>query len=525
MSTTTTDNAIAAAGQRVGDERVHTVSTIANDGVMWIDAASTITYANPPFARMVGHELPEIIGRPVTDFMDEAAAAEFAQRLDRRRAGVAETYEIRLRRIDGSLISTRISAWPILDPDKCYRGSVGVISDPSELNRTEQAVRRSEAALGRSNRALRALSAVNRALIAATDETSLLQRMCQVIVDLGGYRMAWIGFAQTDADQSVAPVAVAGHDEGYVAGVRVSWADNERGQGATGRAIRTGTTQINTAWDTDPRNAPWREAARQRGYAASAVFPLRGAQGVSNGVLGAFSIYAADPDAFHDEELALLNELADDVSFGIGVLRDREARDIATKRWQSSMEAAVSAIANTVEARDRYTTGHQQRTAKLAAAIATALGLTTDAIHGLYLAGLIHDVGKIGIPGEILSKPGKLSKAEFELVKTHAQAGYEIVKDIAFPWPISLVIHQHHERLDGSGYPQGLKGDAILMEARILAVADVVEAMTSFRPYRVALGIDAALAEIEKNRGRFYDPVVADCCIELFRSGKFVFAG
>ncbi len=176
-----------------------------------------------------------------------------------------------------------------------------------------------------------------------------------------------------------------------------------------------------------------------------------------------------------------------------------------------------------IEMRDPYTAGHQRRVAKLAAAIGADLGLPEDQIRGIFLAGLIHDVGKINIPAEILSKPGKLTALEMQFIKTHPQAGYDIIKGIEFPWPIAEAILQHHERLDGSGYPRGLAAEAVIVEARILAVADVTEAITAHRPYRPALGLDAALAEIETGKGRLYDPAAVDACIALFRNKGFAF--
>ena len=157
----------------------------------------------------------------------------------------------------------------------------------------------------------------------------------------------------------------------------------------------------------------------------------------------------------------------------------------------------------------------------LASAIAREMVLADEIVHGISLAASIHDLGKIRIPAEILSKPGKLNAIEYELVKGHPQTGYDIIKDIQFPLPIAQMVLQHHERLDGTGYPQGLKSEQILLEARILAVADVVEAMSSHRPYRAGLGIDAALEEITRHRGVLYDPAVVDSCIALFRDNKF----
>jgi len=185
--------------------------------------------------------------------------------------------------------------------------------------------------------------------------------------------------------------------------------------------------------------------------------------------------------------------------------------------------ATIQAMAQTVEVRDPYTAGHQKRVADLARAIATRMGLSSDRVDGIRMAGVIHDIGKISLPAEILSKPGLLTPLEFSLIKTHSQIGYDILKDIEFPWDIATMVLQHHEKLDGSGYPQGVMADQILLEARILTVADVVEAMASHRPYRPSLGLDKALEEIRDKKGRSYDPDVVDACIHLFTENKFIF--
>ncbi len=195
----------------------------------------------------------------------------------------------------------------------------------------------------------------------------------------------------------------------------------------------------------------------------------------------------------------------------------------ASNELQESLEESIKSIANAVESRDEYTAGHMKRVGQLAPAIARELGLSEDVIHGIALAATIHDVGKISIPVEILTKPGKLSKVEFMLVQTHAEAGYDIVKNIKFPWPIAQMIFQHHERMDGSGYPQGLKGEEILLGARIIAVADVIEAMSTHRPYRFVLGIDAALDEIKQHRGTLYDENAVNACLKLFAEKRFSF--
>jgi len=197
--------------------------------------------------------------------------------------------------------------------------------------------------------------------------------------------------------------------------------------------------------------------------------------------------------------------------------RAEEESKQSFKRMRKALKATVHAISMVVEMKDPYTSGHQQRVADLARSIAKEMGLSPDQQDFIRTASSIHDIGKIAIPSEILSKPKKLTDLEFSLIKTHAQSGYDILKDIEFPWPVANIILQHHERMDGSGYPHGLKGNDILLEARILAVADVMEAIASHRPYRSGLGIDFALEEISRNKGILYDADVAGACLKLFR--------
>jgi len=184
---------------------------------------------------------------------------------------------------------------------------------------------------------------------------------------------------------------------------------------------------------------------------------------------------------------------------------------------RQTLDETVNALAATAEKRDPYTAGHQQRVAALACAIARELSLSDDQVEGVHMAGTLHDIGKIYVPAEFLAKPSRLSDLEMDIIRTHSQVGYDILKAIPFPWPIADMVLQHHERLDGSGYPGGLRDGQILLESKILAVSDVVEAMSTHRPYRPGLGIDKALAEIERGKGAQYDPDVVDVCIKLVR--------
>jgi PAS domain S-box-containing protein/putative nucleotidyltransferase with HDIG domain len=213
-----------------------------------------------------------------------------------------------------------------------------------------------------------------------------------------------------------------------------------------------------------------------------------------------------------------------------GIVRDithlkalEQEREETLEKLRQALESTVHAMAVAVESRDPYTAGHQRRVADLAYAMAVEMGLDPDQINGLRMASLIHDMGKISIPTEILTKPTKLTAIEFEIVKTHAQAGYEILKDIAFPWPIARIVLEHHEKMNGSGYPQHLKGKDLLTESKILTVADVVEAMASHRPYRPSLKLQEALDEITRNRGILYDADAVAACLTLFEEKLFSF--
>lgn len=223
----------------------------------------------------------------------------------------------------------------------------------------------------------------------------------------------------------------------------------------------------------------------------------------------------------------ILDEL-DEIGGVVFVFRDITERKRAEgetretlMKLRRSMNALIDALALTVETRDPYTAGHQRRVTNLARAIAKEMDLPEDQIDGIRMAGVIHDLGKISVPAEILTRPGKLTPLEFSLIKTHPQVAYDILKTIEFPWAVAEIVYQHHEKIDGSGYPRGLKGGEILVEARILTVADVVEAMSSHRPHRASLGIESSLEEITKNRGTLYDTDAVDACIKLFTQKNF----
>lgn len=245
---------------------------------------------------------------------------------------------------------------------------------------------------------------------------------------------------------------------------------------------------------------------------------------MSGRLLGVINLYLNAGHIAKQRHLEALQSIAAVIAGIIEHRRMEEHLRAALSLHEKVLNGTVEMVAAIVERRDPYTAGHQRRVANMAHAIADEMKLSQECIDGVRLAGLVHDVGKIGVPAEILSNPGRLTEPEMGIVRQHAEIGYEILKGIEFPWPIAEIVHQHHERMDGSGYPCGLAGQNILMEARIMAVADVVEAMASHRPYRPALGMNRAMQEIALNRGKLYDSDVADAAAAIVREKGFVFA-
>jgi len=397
-----------------------------------------------------------------------------------------------------------------------------VLSIVHDITERKQA----EEALCKVNRALKTLSVCNEILVRATSESALLNDICQTIIKVSGYRMVWVGFVEKNKKKTVRPVAHAGYEKGFLDAVTMTWAYDKQGSCPIGMALQTGKSYISKDINTDPNSASSREEALKRGYASSIAIPLM----ADNQSIGILNIYADKPDAFDKEEIKLLSELADDLAYGIIALRiriERKEVDEQLKRsfdkLKRTLEETVNALSSVLAQRDPYTAAHQLRVTKLACAIASEMGFSREAIDGIRIAGLLHDIGKISVPAEILSKPTKLTDAEFAIVKTHSLVGYEILKSIEFPWPVAKIVLQHHERQNGSGYPASVKADEILPEARILAVADVAEAMSSHRPYRPARGMQMTLEEISKNRGILYDPDAVDACLRLFNEKGFKF--
>lgn len=381
-----------------------------------------------------------------------------------------------------------------------------------------------EKKLLRLNRVYRTIAICNQYMIHAANVKILVQGVCNTLVNEGGYHVAWVGFADNSEKKRVIPQASAGIELSYLEDLDLTWADNERGQGPDSRCIREGKPVVVGDYSKDTGMLFWKAVYRKLGFASSVTIPLKRKEVI----FGAISIYSDQQNDFEHDEIVLLVDMASDIAYGINsiwVQQEREALLMESIKHEQSLvmllESTIQAIATIVEKRDPYTAGHQRRVAKLAVAIAQKMGINPDRVEGLRLASIVHDIGKVSVPTEILTNPNQLDPNDFEVVKTHPVIGFEILRELKFSTPVAQIVSQHHERLNGTGYPNHLKGEHILVESRILAVADVVEAIISHRPYRPARSVSEALEEIEKASGEYYDSDVVNACCKLFREDRF----
>lgn len=483
------------------------------DPIFLYDRSYRILRANSAYAHQAGMELSDIIGKRYFEVFPKLGHP-IVDSLQNLEQGIARS-EFQLG--TGEVFLSK--DFPVHNDAGEYLYSLHILEDVTQIKQLDKSVRRTKLALKLS-------AACIREMLQANDDLQMLQTVCRKAVESGGYRIAWVGYAEQDENKTVRPVVFAGYESGFPSALHPTWADTEHGHGPVGTAIRTGRTHIIQNVLNDPRLAHMHRDAVQHGYASAIGLPL------SNGtsVFGALCFCADEPFAFSEEEVIALEEFAAIIAFGITAFRLRIERhkDLQERvqylgALRDNLEDIIEAVGIAIEARHNpYAVEHQNRVADMAKAIAQEMGFPEERVRGVQLAGILHDVGEIRIPEAILCKPGTLTDDEFMTVRNHPQLGYDILKQITLPWPVAQAVLQHHERLDGSGYPKGLKGDDILLEARIIAVADTIDALAfQQRPSHPRLGIPTALLEIEKNKGTLFDEAVVDAAIKLFRDKEF----
>lgn len=494
----------------------------AQDGKFAIDADTGILFdINPAAEVLTGYSRIELIGIHVTMLHPEAERARVEVEFQKSMSLATPHFDFHIQRKDGRSVPVAIWSTERLELD----GRAVVIGQFRDI--TEEKER--EHRLATQNWALSAFSVASLALGRAQSAEGLMQSICEAITRESLYVLAWIGIAENDQDKKIRIAAAAGNSMGYLDGLHLNWAEDEKwGQGPAGMCIRTDTLQIADDVETLPAFNPWLERARQFGIRSSAFVPLH----VPGGRQGVLGVYATRLNAFGVAPIEIFRRLADQIAHGIHSFEQKQLleterlnREKTQKQLVEALAASVAAIVTAMEMRDPYTAGHQSRVAEIAVAIGKEMGWPEDRLEGLRIAALLHDIGKISIRAEILTKPGRLSMEEWALVKEHPESSYAILKDIPFSWPIADIVRQHHEKLDGSGYPLGLKENAILPESKILAVADIVEAMATDRPYRATLGLEFALTTVEGLAGTQLDAEVVRVCATLFREQRLALNG
>jgi HD-GYP domain-containing protein (c-di-GMP phosphodiesterase class II) len=386
-----------------------------------------------------------------------------------------------------------INTFPIFLDDR-LRGEVCSLTDVTARRQEQQF--------------MRLVNEMNKLVIQADDEDDFLDQVSNLLVEVGGYALVAFVLGDDEESPDMIGVHMAGitdyvHDETFA-----HMGPRAVGQGPVATAFRTRVTQIANDLSTHAFfETAWRQRAAQFGIASIVAIPIM--LGRRKAVL---TIYGRRPYVFDELTVSGLESLAREAEFGADHVR-------SVKQLEQALDGTLTAIARIIETKDSYTSGHHVHVGALAAAIATDLGLDDKMVKLVLQSGEVHDVGNVEVPSEILCYPGGLSAEQFEIVKRHTVVGGDVLSQASLPWPLAVIALQHHERLDGSGYPAGLRGDEIIMPARIIAVADVVESMTQIRPYRPALGIEMALAEITAGAGTLYDARVVSSCVAVFKAG------
>ena len=462
------------------------------------DPSGTIVWVSAAVTDALGWLPEELIGLPAFDFLhpaDRSAASERRARIYETGAALqptptAEAPSIRLRNRAGNYRWFRSRIRSALDSAGKVIGVVVSARDTHDEFR--------------ARKAYETLTAANRDLVRATNEGELLDRTCQSIVQIGRFDGAWFG-RPTDATRNHLQVLAAAYAGQHPIPPQIlDIYPIPRGPVRDALDYEQPILEQHLA----PTGAVWSDFALGHEVRSRLALPVR-AGGRVDGVL---CVYGSDPDEFDQVAQALLIDLTDDLGYGIARLRDQN--DLVTA-WTSSIDM----LAATVEFRDPYTAGHQAHVAALSERLGHVLALDANRLAGARLAAYIHDLGKVAIPLEVLGTPGALTDEQRALLQTHPDVGWQIASRYPWPWPIAEIIRQHHERMDGSGYPRGLQGDEIMIESRIVAVADVYDAVRNRRAYRPAQGRERALEIIEEGRGTLFDDDVVTALLVLLDSG------
>jgi PAS domain S-box-containing protein len=496
------------------------------EGIIVEDTEGIFTFVNPAATAILGYSPEELLGQHWTAIIPPDQHPIVHAVSERRMRGEADHYELELVRKDGRRLSALVSDSPRFEEGR-FAGTLAVFTDITQRKRAERLLQ----ALNQAALAMERALTPEEIFTAVAEELKKLGFSCIVFLTDESQSRLLIRYVSYEAGALKALEKLTGLKiENF--SIPIETTDVYRKVVRERKAAFIGNVEdITRRFLPKPLKKFTGQIMRILKIARSITAPLI----VEDEVIGLLSV---ESDDLTEDDIPAISAFAHQMAAAwrkATLLQDLERSLAEVERAQEELrhsyaqlrkafEGTIHVLVSAIEMRDPYTAGHQRRVADLARAIATEMGLSREQIEGIHIAAVIHDIGKIAVPAEILSKPGPLTDLQYGLIQAHSQVGHDILNGtIEFPWPVAQIVLQHHERMDGSGYPQGLSGEEILPEARILAVADVVEAMSSHRPYRPARGIDEALDEISQNRGTLYDPEAVDACLKLFNEKGFEF--
>lgn len=583
------DGARGRMGEPLADSeaRYRIIVDTASEGIWVLDKEYATTFVNRRMADMLGYKQGQMQGKGLDFFLFDEDIPDFEEKTARRRQGIAERYERRLRSRDGSTRWAHVSATPIMDRGHRFQGSFAMYTDITERKQAEKALLQSEAkyrsifenavegifqstpegelitvnpsmarifGYASPEEMIAGVTSIGRQLYTDLEDRRAFEQLLQEHGIAGGFEAQFHRKDGTGLWGSLNVRAVR-NTAGKLLCYEGTLEDITARKSAE-EALRTSEEKYRNIFENavmgiyqvtpGGRYLSVNPAlARIHGYSSPEemiasiydiahqlyIDPSRRAElnrlMDKNGFVKDFEIIMRRKDgSLHwvSNTARAIRDADGTILYYEGTIEDITSRKLAQeelKQLRKTLDGTLQALSMAVEARDPGTSGHQRRVARLAVAIAREMSLPDDTVESIEMAGIIHDIGKVAVPAEILSKPGRLSDMEHDFIKVHPRSGYDVLKDAALPYPLAEIVLQHHERLDGSGYPQGLKGHEILLEARILAVADVAEAMVSHRPYRPACGLDAALDQLRQGKGVLYDGEAVNACIRLMRKKGF----
>ncbi|HET8869867.1 MAG TPA: HD domain-containing phosphohydrolase [Aquabacterium sp.] len=485
------------------------------DAMLWVERSTwQVLHANPAACRLLQLD-PSSPGMSVLDrFTGSSQAWLTSHRMESAQGQIVESVVVLH---DGQRVRAQLVGHELRHLDgtshQLYLMALQPLTPLIQFEREQ----------GRLESTLNALHRFFERQLTAQSERELLRAACDGITADPRFPLAWIGLVQHDAQHSLVVAAKGGRAIGHLDSLSMRWSDGPESLGLAARAIQLKQVQVENRIQLYASDHSLAASAIDHDLRAVVAIPL-----IHQGrVLGVMAVYSEQTDAFDPIEISLFEQLGAGVALALSEFQTRQSylneaiqRAASSNQLERVLEQMIVTLSGALAERDPYTEGHQRRVAEMSVQIAQHMGLGDERCHVLYLAGIVHDIGKIRVPIGLLTKPTPLRREEMAVIQQHAQATIDILGGVDWPWPLTEIAGQHHERLDGSGYPRGLKGGEILLEARILAVADILESMTSPRPYRPAVGLEAALRVLRQERGTRLDPDVVDAALSLFEEGE-----